>query len=122
VNGTLFFSADDGIHGESLWKSDGTPGGTVMVKNINPGPGDSKPTNLTNMKGTLFFVARDGVHGSELWMSDGTKKGTVMVKDIKPGSKGSALRLVDTLKPVNGTLFFDAADKTHGYELWAYKP
>ena len=37
VNGTLFFTANDGTHGYELWKSDGTAAGTVLVKDINPG-------------------------------------------------------------------------------------
>ena len=37
VNGTLFFTANDGTHGDELWKSDGTAAGTVLVKDINPG-------------------------------------------------------------------------------------
>ena len=37
VNGTLYFTADDGTHGEELWKTDGTAAGTVMVKDILPG-------------------------------------------------------------------------------------
>ena len=37
--GDSVFRANDGISGQELWKSDGTAGGTVMVKDINPGPG-----------------------------------------------------------------------------------
>ena len=58
VNGTLFFEAGDGTHGFELWKSDGTAAGTVMVKDINPGAGDSSAIILTNVNGTLFFDAR----------------------------------------------------------------
>jgi len=34
---TLFFAADDGVHGFELWRSDGTEAGTVLVKDINEG-------------------------------------------------------------------------------------
>src|SRR5262249_57937372 len=43
VNGTLYFSANDGTHGTELWKSNGTAAGTVMVKDINPGSTGSDP-------------------------------------------------------------------------------
>ena len=38
----LFFSNDDGVHGQELWVSDGTVNGTVMVKDIAP-IGGSQP-------------------------------------------------------------------------------
>ena len=87
VGGTLFFTANDGIHGYELWKSNGTNAGTVLVKDIQPdarGGDDYGPGSLTGVGGTLFFTADDGIHGSELWKSDGTKAGTVLVKDIVP--------------------------------------
>lgn len=36
LNDKLFFSGDDKAHGRTLWTSDGTPNGTVLVKNIAP--------------------------------------------------------------------------------------
>ena len=66
INNIMFFFATDGIHGEELWKSDGTSSGTVMVKDINP-EGSSIPDDLTASENTLFFFATDGVHGKELW-------------------------------------------------------
>lgn len=117
VNGTLFFWADDGIHGTELWKSDGTEAGTVLVRDINPGAGNSGPSFLTNVNGTLFFEAYDGTHGEELWKSDGTAAGTVLI-DIVTGVEGSSPQ---RLTNVNGTLFFTADNGINGRELWALR-
>ncbi len=125
VNGTLYFRAT-GEHnqfypgvgpfgGYELWKSDGTEAGTVRVKDINPGPPESYPINLTNVSGTLYFHANDGTNGRELWKTDGTPAGTVLVKNINPFSADSEPR---QLVNVNGTLYFRANDGTNGTELW----
>jgi ELWxxDGT repeat protein len=115
INGTLFFGASDNVHGRELWKSDGTEDGTVIVKDIYPGPVGSGPTQLVNLNGTLFFWASDGEQGYELWKSDGTENGTIMAVDIIPGSEGLHPSHV-TIE--NGTLFFAAYDEKHGLELW----
>jgi ELWxxDGT repeat protein len=113
----FYFSANDGVTGAELWKSDGTADGTVLVKDINPGPGRSLPIQLTDVNGTLFFNADDEVTGRELWMSDGTVEGTVLVKDIFPGQAAPSSHVAD-LTDVNGTLFFSAVDATGFDELW----
>lgn len=84
VNGTLLFKANDGVGGVELWKSDGTEGGTVLVKDIRPGSGSSIPNqdddswdNFVNIGGILYFTANDGTSGRELWRSDGTDGGYV---------------------------------------------
>jgi ELWxxDGT repeat protein len=37
VNGTLFFAANDRVHGFELWKSDGTKRGTLVPPSLEPG-------------------------------------------------------------------------------------
>src|SRR5262249_56380828 len=101
VGSTTYFTADDGVNGVELWKSDGTAAGTVLVKDINPGSASSNPSSLTNVNGTLFFTASDGSTGVELWKSDGTAAGTVLVKDIIAGSADAS---PGSLTNVNGIL------------------
>src|SRR5205814_4350810 len=67
ANGNLFFSADDGVHGSELWRSDGTPAGTLSITDINPGSTSSAPGALGNVAGTIIFAAMEPVHGRELW-------------------------------------------------------
>jgi ELWxxDGT repeat protein len=105
VNGTLFFSAWDGVNGGELWKSDGTAAGTVMVKDLYAGDNttNEKPTQLVNVNGTLFFNGLNITTGRELWKSDGTEAGTVLVKDISAGGgSGNPFSLTDN----NGQLLF----------------
>jgi ELWxxDGT repeat protein len=67
VAGTLFFNADDGIHGQELWSSDGTAPGTQLVQDLNPGEESSFPQYLANVGGTLFLQASNPSRGAELW-------------------------------------------------------
>lgn len=102
----MFFT----LNGE-LWKSDGTPAGTVSVAaNFNW-------QNLTVVGTRLYLTALNKVVGTgqELFWYEGgifTSAG-----DINPGPSSSN---PTNLTNVGGALFFSAKDGTNGFELWKH--
>src|SRR5207253_8433349 len=87
--GRVFYSAYDRDHGSELWTSDGTAAGTMMVRDINPGPEGSYPAGLVDVDGLLYFSADDGVHGIEVWRSAGTSAQTTLWADLNRGPESS---------------------------------
>jgi ELWxxDGT repeat protein len=85
-NGALYFIADDGVTGRELWKTDGTAAGTVLVKDLNPGPAASGATTMIVFNGALYLTATNGVNGTELWKSDGTAGGHGPLEGHQPRS------------------------------------
>ena len=85
LNGVVYFSATNGTNGFELWKTDGTESGTVMVKDINAGSGNtfSTDTPIVVFNNELFFM-----YNTKLWKSDGTESGTVEIKDFENYTKG----------------------------------
>lgn len=114
-NGSLYFSASNNVNGLELWKSDGTPGGTAMLKDIYSGSGSSTPAWFASLNNKLFFQAEDA-NGVELWVTDGTTGGTSMVKDIN--LTGSINSNPQQLTAVGNLIYFTADNGPDGYELW----
>ncbi len=114
MNGSIYFTASDSAHGQQLWSSNGTSGGTVMLTDVNPTYGGCSPSDLTVVGNTLYFVASDGRDGPQLWSSNGTSSGTVMVTDVQPGIG----LFPSDLTAVNGVLDFVAYDPVDGYQLY----
>ena len=76
----------------SLWKSDGTTAGTMLLKEFTKGR-EPEPKGLVNVNGTLYFIANtvwqtgdSVIIAEELWKSDGTVAGTRLVKEFAVGS------------------------------------
>ncbi|MEO1530344.1 MAG: ELWxxDGT repeat protein, partial [Planctomycetota bacterium] len=118
VGNDYFFVADDGLTGSELWKTDGTTGGTVLVRDVLPGPDTSAPEDLTNVNGVLYFTALDENGETDLWSSDGTEAGTVQVFDADT----SGVYYLNDLTASGGKLFFTAYEPATGYELWVHDP
>ncbi len=115
VGGKAFFTANDGINGEQLWISRGTPASTKLVKVIGSGFGTQFPSHLTNINGVLYFSADDGINGRELWKSDGTTSGTKIVEDLNPGATSSNPQWITNFK---GVALFQAADNLKGPQVY----
>lgn len=87
INGIMLIIAQY----DGLWKSDGTPSGTIKI-NASPqyitGP-------LVTLGNTAYFKS-----GMQIWKTDGTEAGTVMVIDI-PNTSG-----IGNLVPAGNFVFF----------------
>ena len=111
----VLFMAETAL-GQELWVTNGTPDGTVLLKDINTVSTHSSPQFFTEFNGMVYFSANDGINGTELWVTNGTAEGTTMVKDIYTGSGSSE---VSELIVFKGKLFFEADNAATGYELWS---
>ncbi len=132
LNSRLVFAADNGIHGEELWMSDGTEQGTMRVSDINPGAADAKPNNLTVLPkpgslggDILVFSARSDALGKELYRLSRLffthNYKTSLIQDIKPANGSSSPSSLDhsaAFTPYSGSLYFRAANGMDGEELW----
>lgn len=118
VGNVTYFFATDAKTGNELWKTDGTAAGTMLVKDILPGPFSGVPANRFGapvIGSHMVFVASDGEHGQELWTSDGTADGTVMLADIAPGAASSNPGFGAV---IGSTGYFTATTPASGTEVW----
>jgi len=102
----LYFNADDGIHGDELWQSDGTPAGTVMVQDVNLSAESSN--RLTVVDDWLYFTTRGETGGQSLWRTDGVQ--SHIVTEIQSG-------LLADFTSVGDRLFFTVGANNQR-ELW----
>jgi ELWxxDGT repeat protein len=120
-DGVAYFFQDDGVHGRELWRTDGTAGGTHLVRDICPGACGADawvPAGLAiaTIGSSAVFAANDGVHGLELWWTDGTSAGTHMIVDLVPGGGSSRLQQFASAGPL--VFFFRGAESAGRLDFW----
>lgn len=123
--GELFFFGNAG-NGIELWKTDGTPTGTVSVKNFTVGPiygngkyssnGEREKLGVIFNNELYFLVEKSSPVPSEfrgeLWKTDGTTAGTVLVKDSLDVN-------INALTVANNRVYFTNSSSAFGDELWS---
>jgi ELWxxDGT repeat protein len=109
------FAATD-AQGTELWRTDGTPAGTVMVSDVYPGPLSSSPglLVLVGLDGPLVFAAEEPLAGREVWQLAQPLGTPEVVADIAPGAQSSR----PTSLGVQGSSLLVVADGGTGYALW----
>jgi len=117
---SLYFAADDGIHGKELWRID-AEGEAHFVGDFLPGPEGSQPRSLVAVGDRLAFVGtRYSYQFNEpldyVWSTGGTAADTdcvlLPVSESKPGDT--------TLVSVEGKLFGAGTHPKVGRELFCF--
>ena len=113
----------------SVWSSDGTPGGTQLLRDLHEAGGwpwailGNEWYTTGYVVGDKFvFASQSNAHGVELWSTDGTPANTVLLKDIFSGNSNglstSSSLIERSSAVVNNKLVFSARNNTNNYELW----
>lgn len=116
-NGELYFRGSTNSSIE-LWKTDGTPNGTVSVKNFEDAQIGAPVYASNNGEQYLGVVFNNEMYFSvnrssafELWKTDGTTAGTVLVKSGYGGP-------ISNFIVFDNQLFFTATESATGNEIW----
>jgi ELWxxDGT repeat protein len=91
---SLFFQADDGVHGRELWVTDGTTEGTMLTADINPGAAEPELVLYSvvlpgAVDGRLITMAYAESNEWALWASDGSPEGTELLVDLDTQSSSA---------------------------------
>lgn len=114
ANGTVYLANNNTFVFPNceLWKSDGTVGGTMLVKELDTSSSGSlgnPNVDAVNIDATFYFMGYGGSSApSGLYRTEGTAATTVHLKEVS----------VHTLIVVGGRILFTGTDSASYAELW----
>lgn len=123
INGSLIFSAESEVYGVEPWRTDGTIGGTFLLKDLAVGvypntgrPKNSHPGFMLSNNGLVYFTSyQNDLGGYVLYETDGTEQGTQIKKQL---SEDFGFRRIDEVNIFKDKLFFLALTDKFGTEYW----
>ncbi|MFP9098842.1 ELWxxDGT repeat protein [Flavobacterium sp. RHBU_24] len=112
VADNLFFTSSS--NSKELWKTDGTPENTVLVKDLGES-GYFGEFIVYDSKLYFTFTNHNYNNIRQIWVSDGTEAGTHVLKNLNtvPFNDDTSNLFV-----FNGSLYFSGKTPEAGYELW----
>lgn len=92
--------------GSSLWRTDGTLGGTERLAGIPER--EDRRLALAPLRNRVVFAGSDPEHGAQPWITDGTQEGTHLLANL--GGGGGASSMPADLTALGSRLLFTAED------------
>lgn len=112
LNLSFYYTSDSASTVLSLWKTDGTTGGTTLIKNISTSGNNFTLKNFIDTGSKVLFLYKNttasGIY--ELWETDGTTAGTKIVKTLNGDIFNTIL--------FGDRYIFSSNDSSNGVELW----
>lgn len=107
LGGYIYFAADSNGDGKrELWRTDGTPAGTISVSSINTSsPNPIGVGNLTLVGTKIFYSAEDAATGTELYVFD---PALLSVEEERIVTKNTSILYPN---PNDGKFFIKGIDK-----------
>src|SRR5262249_39483277 len=123
-NKFIFCGKDSATMGVKIWQTDGTSGGTSLIKTILPGSMNTyvSAIALSKFKSQLIFAVTGFTFNipqityvNQLYTTDATSAGTKLIKDFQSDNIATAF---GTLTPTIGSKFYFTTYSNQGSVLW----